>query len=139
MMGPDGRVVMRHRSQVWHLARGRAGNRARALESPGTDVAATAIMASKKRWSQHVTEHSHALDLEPAVFKKRTPKEIARSLKRSAERSTHRKSSPFHSAMSMLTFYINRAGRHLGAGRRQVLTQAKQELRVLFGREPHRS
>jgi hypothetical protein len=80
-----------------------------------------------------VTEQSHALDLENRVFA-RSPVQIARSLKRSAERSTRRKASPFRSAMSMLTFYENRAGRNLPAPRKQAIRQAKQELRRLFGR-----
>jgi hypothetical protein len=77
---------------------------------------------------------SNALDLEPGVFQQRSPRRIAESLKRSAERSRRRKSSPFRSAMSMLTFYINRGGRNLPAKRRQTLERAKDELRVIFGR-----
>lgn len=87
-------------------------------------------------WSKHVTETSDALDLEPDVFKSNDPAKIAASLKRSAERSRRRKSSPFRSAMSMLVFYLNRAGTNLPASRRRVLEQAKGELRRLFGREP---
>jgi hypothetical protein len=90
------------------------------------------------RWSRQVTEHSNALDLESRVFT-RSPQEIARSLKRSAERSTRRKSSPFRSAMSMLTFYENRAGRNLSSQRRQKIRSAKNELRKLFGRPVTRS
>jgi hypothetical protein len=86
-----------------------------------------------RRWSQRVTETSNALDLENRVFNG-SPAEMARSLKRSAERSTRRKSSPFRSAMSMLTFYENRAGRNLGAARKRAIRQAKQELRRLYGR-----
>lgn len=91
--------------------------------------------ASKKsrRWSREVTEHSNAMDLESRVFT-RSPKEIAQSLKRSAERSTRRKASPFRSAMSMLTFYENRAGRNLSASRRQAIHRAKEELRRLYHR-----
>lgn len=88
-------------------------------------------MASKK-WSQEVTEHSDALDLEDSVFTKDDPKEIARSLKRSAEHSKRRKGTPLQSAMSMLTFYINRAGDNLDADRRKTLETAKDELRALF-------
>jgi len=91
-------------------------------------------MAGRK-WSQDVTEHSHALDLEPGVFALDDPAEIAASLKRSAEASTQRKSSPFRSAMSMLNFYINRAGRNLDVERRHILETAKDELRIVFGRE----
>jgi hypothetical protein len=88
----------------------------------------------RKRWSQRVTRTSDALDLEHNVFAKNDPVAIARSLKRSAERSRRRKSEPFRSAMSMLTFYVNRAGRTLGARRRTVLERAKRELRRLFDR-----
>lgn len=91
-------------------------------------------MPRTRRWSQRVTERSNALDLEPRVFTKRSAREIARSLKRSAERSRRRKGTPYQSAMSMLTFYINRAGRVLPATRRRTLERAKQELRRLFGR-----
>ena len=88
----------------------------------------------KKRWSADATAHSDALDLEPNVFEKESAAEIARSLKRSAEASDRRKSSPFRSAMSMLTFYINRAGRNLPPERKQTLEAAKGKLRELFGR-----
>ena len=89
---------------------------------------------ARKRWSQQVTETSDALDLEQGVFSLRDPRRIARSLQRSAERSRRRKTDPFRSAMSMLSFYINRAGAGLPDDRRAVLEQAKQELRKLFGR-----
>lgn len=92
------------------------------------------MAAGPKRWSQHVTETSNALDLKEGVFTLDDPKEIARSLKRSAERSRRRKTDPFRSAMSMLTFYVNRAGKHLPKERLQVLEQAKDELRELFHR-----
>ncbi|HWA61525.1 MAG TPA: DUF3175 domain-containing protein [Caulobacteraceae bacterium] len=88
------------------------------------------------RWSQEVTEHSAALDLEPGVFTLDDPKAVALSLKRSAEASHRRKSSPYHSAMSMLSFYINRAGDGLADDRRRTLEAAKDELRIAFGREP---
>ena len=91
---------------------------------------------SKQRWSQHVTETSDALDLEPGVFTFDDPRRIALSLKRSAEASHRRKADPFRSAMSMLVFYINRAGSNLDAKQLQVLQQAKDELRVLYGRHP---
>lgn len=90
---------------------------------------------AERRWSRGVTERSDALDLEPAVFTKRSARAIAASLKRSAERSRRRKSSPYRSAMSMLTFYVNRAGKRLPAARRRTLERAKDELRRLFGRE----
>lgn len=88
-----------------------------------------------KRWSQEVTDRSNALDLEADVFTWDDPRRIALSLKRSAEASTRRKSTPYRSAMSMLTFYINRAGRNLPQDRRQVLEAAKVELRRAFGRD----
>jgi hypothetical protein len=78
---------------------------------------------------------SNALDLEPSVFRLRSPRQIARSLKRSAESSKRRKGTPYQSAMSMLNFYINRAGRNLSAMQKQVLQRAKGELRSAFGRE----
>lgn len=92
-------------------------------------------MATTKKWSHEVTEHSDALDLRPHVFESDDPKEIARSLKTSAEASDRRKSEPYRSAMSMLTFYINRAGSNLPARRKQILEEAKDELRRLFGRD----
>jgi Protein of unknown function (DUF3175) len=87
-----------------------------------------------RKWSARVTRESHALDLDKGVFIKRSPRDIARSLKRSAEHSRQRKSSPLRSALSMLTFYINRAGSNLPAGRRRTLEKAKDELRDLFGK-----
>ena len=89
-----------------------------------------------EKWSQDVTEDSDALDLEEGVFTKDDPKEVAKSLKRSAERSDRRKAEPYRSAMSMLTFYINRAGDDLDRDQKRVLEDAKDELRKLFGREP---
>ena len=88
----------------------------------------------KKKWSAEVAAHSDALDLEEGVFTK-SAAEIARSLKRSAQGSRRRKSTPFRSAMSMLNFYINRAGRNLSPRRRRTLNAAKDELRRLFGRK----
>ena len=88
-----------------------------------------------RRWSKHVTETSDALDLKRGVFSLRDPKKIAASLKRSAERSKRRKANPYRSALSMLTFYINRAGRNLPASRRKVLDRAKDELKEQFHRD----
>jgi hypothetical protein len=88
-----------------------------------------------RNWSADVTEHSNALDLQKNVFEQDDPKAIARSLKRSAEASHRRKAEPYRSAMSMLTFYINRAGKNLSGERRAVLEKAKDELRALFGRD----
>ena len=86
------------------------------------------------RWSADVTQHSDALDLEHGVFAQRDPRQIARSLKDSAERSERRKSSPYRSAMAMLTFYINRAGDQLPQAQRRRLEKAKDELRALYDR-----
>ena len=88
-----------------------------------------------KRWSHRVTETSNALDLDPGVFSRDDPRSIARSLKRSAERSRRRKSDAFRSAMSMLSFYINRAGKNLSKTRRERLQAAKEELRSLYHRD----
>ena len=89
----------------------------------------------RRRWSQRVTEKSAALMLEPGVFTLRSPRQIALSLKRSADNSQARKSSPFRSAMSMLTFYINRAGWGLSVARKKKLERAKHELRALYGKD----
>lgn len=91
---------------------------------------------TSKRWSQDVTEHSDALDLEKGVFTFKDPKKIAASLKRSAEASKRRKADPFRSAMSMLVFYMNRAGKNLSEEERDRLEKAKDELRKAFGKEP---
>ena len=94
--------------------------------------------APTKRWSKRVMETSDAMDLEPGVFKKKSPRAIALSVKRSAEGSRRRKSPPFRSAMSMLTFYLNRGGRNLPAREKHILMQAKDELRKLYHRPPVR-
>jgi hypothetical protein len=96
---------------------------------------ATAPSKTPKKWSADVTEHSDALDLENNIFESKDPKKIAESLKNSAEKSERKKSGPFRSAMSMLTFYINRAGKNLEASQKEVLENAKDELRKAFGRE----
>jgi hypothetical protein len=88
-----------------------------------------------RRWSARVTKTSDAMTLDEGVFKKSDPKAIARSVKRSAEHSHRRKSPPFRSAMSMLTFYINRGGKNLSARKKHVLMQAKDELRALYHKE----
>lgn len=108
-----------------------AGKRtnARAAKPPARKKAGTA-----RRWSQRVTDESDALDLKPGVFEKKSPRAVAASLKRSAEQSHRRKSTPYQAAMSMLTFFINRAGKQLSTARRQVLERAKRELRALFHR-----
>lgn len=99
----------------------------------------TSPTAKGRYWSAEVTRRSNALDLEPDVFKKGSPRAIASSLKRSAERSRRRKAASYQSAMSMLSFYINRAGRGLGATQKARLERAKQELRRLYGRSPARA
>jgi hypothetical protein len=95
--------------------------------------------ASKKKpnklWSGPVTRNSNALDLEPGVFRMETPRQVAESLKRSALASNRRKAQPFQSAMSMLNFYINRAGKNLSAERKKVLEQAKTDLRAIFAEQ----
>jgi stress response protein SCP2 len=113
MAGAATRKSLRRKSATHKLARGKAGG----------------------RWSARVTRESDALDLEAGVFKLRDPKRIAASLKRSAERSHRRKSGPYRSALSMLIFYINRAGKNLTASRRNTLERAKTELRKQFGRD----
>jgi hypothetical protein len=96
-------------------------------------------LAKPRRWSREVTENSNALDLEPDVFTKDNPRSIAQSLKRSAEESSRRKSDPYRSAMSMLTFYINRAGKNLPKQRRERLEAAKDELRALYGKKTEKA
>jgi hypothetical protein len=106
--------------------------------TPRRKPATTRQKVATKRWSAGVTAHSNALDLDTGVFKLSGAKSIARSLKRSAERSKRRKSNPYRSAVSMLVFYINRAGRNLTPARRKTLEQAKDELRSLFGKDEAR-
>ena len=99
-----------------------------------TPKEATRKARTPRKWSAQVTKNSDAMDLEKDVFKADSPKRIAASLKRSAERSNRRKAGPFRSAMSMLTFYTNRAGKNLPPKRRRLLDAAKDELRRLFHR-----
>ncbi|MGR8952377.1 MAG: DUF3175 domain-containing protein [Gammaproteobacteria bacterium] len=89
---------------------------------------------SSNKWSAQVTRESNALSLEKGVFTWKDPKRIAESLRDSAEASSRRKSEPFRSAMSMLVFYINRAGKNLNPDQRDILEKAKQELRKLYGK-----
>lgn len=91
--------------------------------------------SSKKYWIKKVALESNALDLEKGVFTWKNPKKIAQSLKKSAEKSNRRKSSPFQSAMSMLNFYINRAGKKIDSKQGKILEQAKEELRLIFKRK----
>jgi hypothetical protein len=111
--------------------------KARPRRSPVTRKKASAKRraASPKRWSQRVTRESDALDLKGGVFTLHDPKKIAASLKRSAEHSARRKAGAYRSALSMLTFYINRAGRTLPKTQRARLERAKGELKKQFGRE----
>jgi len=90
--------------------------------------------SKNRRWSARVTKHSNALDLQPKVFRSTNPRRIALSLKRSAQSSKRRKGTPYQSAMSMLNFYINRAGKSLPQKQKLVLERAKGELRDVFGR-----
>lgn len=90
---------------------------------------------SSSKWSSEVTRKSDALDLEDGIFTSKDPRKIARALKKSAEKSDRRKSSPFRSAMSMLTFYINRAGKNLDKEQKDILEESKTELRKAFGKE----
>jgi len=106
--------------------------RSRATTSHVRRESARTVRRGGRRWSKRVTEHSDALDLKGGVFKLRDPKKIAASLKRSAEHSTRRKADPYRSALSMLTFYINRAGRNLSASRKRVLNRAKDALKEQF-------
>jgi 2-aminoadipate transaminase len=113
------------RSIIMKAKTSKPRRRAKARKAPST-----------RRWSQRVTEGSNALDLERGVFSKSTPRKVASSLKRSAERSARRKSPPYRSAMSMLSFYINRAGRKLAPARLRILERAKTKLRELFAKKP---
>jgi hypothetical protein len=102
---------------------------------PSTHKTPTTHKTHAKKWSQDVTDHSDAMDLEDHIFESDDPKEIARSLKHSAEKSHRRKAEPYQAAMSMLTFYANRAGKNLSEHKKAVLDRAKDELRGLFGRD----
>ena len=108
---------------------------ARRKTAPPKPAKKTARRTSGSRWSDRVTKNSNALDLERAVFTSGDAHRIAMSLKRSAERSKRRKATPYQSAMSMLTFYINRAGKGLPQRKLRVLERAKGELRKVFGRD----
>ncbi len=91
--------------------------------------------STREKWSQSVTEHSDAMDLEKNVFTLKDPKKIAASIKKSAEKSNRRKAGPFQSAMSMINFYENRGGKNISAAQKKILDQSKDELRKLFGRD----
>lgn len=95
----------------------------------------SAKKSAPKKWSKKVTETSNAMDLEKDVFKQKNPKAIAKSVKRSAEKSKRKKAGPFQSAMSMINFYENRGGKNIKAGQKKVLDKSKDELRKLYGKE----
>ena len=108
---------------------------AKRRKSPAPAARRSKTRRGGRRWSARITRESNALDLKKGVFSLTDPKAIARSLKRSAEHSKRRKADPYRSALSMLTFYINRAGKNLPASRKKVLQRAKGELRHAFGRD----
>ena len=110
----------------------KAGSRKATAKRPARK---TSPKKATRKWSGAVTKESDALDLKAHIFEALSPATIAKSLKRSAEHSHRRKSEPYRSAMSMLTFYINRAGKNLSARRRHILEAAKSELRKAFGRD----
>jgi hypothetical protein len=112
------------------MAQGKSGNSGKSARRTKSGRSTT----KARRWSGRVTRESNALDLDGGVFTWSDPKRIAASLKRSAERSNRRKANPFRSAMSMLTFFINRGGKNLPQNRKRVLQRAKTELRHQFGR-----
>jgi hypothetical protein len=120
------------------MAKKSAGKKA-ARKDPAKKKAAPKKKSAKrgapKKWSKKVTQTSNAMDLEKDVFKQKKPKAIAKSVKRSAEKSKRKKAGPFQSAMSMINFYENRAGKNLEAGQKKVLDNSKDELRKLYGRE----
>jgi Protein of unknown function (DUF3175) len=117
-------------AELWRgpgRSRGEASRRRRGPQS--------SALSAPRKWSAAVTRHSDTLDLERQLFAKATPEAIARSLKRSAQRSRRRKAAPYRSAMAMLTFYINRAGKNLPKRRRNLLERSKVALRKAFGRQ----
>jgi hypothetical protein len=122
---------VRHREK--HAMAQTAGRRKVARQKPRRQKSAR--RKGPRYWSGRVTEGSDALDLEGGVFSLQDPKRIAASLKHSAERSRRRKAEPYRSALSMLVFYINRAGKNLSVSRRRKLEKAKTELRRQFGRD----
>jgi hypothetical protein len=123
------------------VARGRSGRpprqrHAHAAVHHRAKAARQSSAVGKKKWSHQVMETSDAMDIENDIFKTGSAESIAQSLKQSSTKSRRRKGTPFQSAMSMLNFYINRAGRNLPRSRRDTLQQAKRKLREAFGREP---
>jgi hypothetical protein len=126
------RIATRRKSTRHAAASAKTARRKSAQRK--TRSASTKKRTAGRYWSGRVTRESDALDLQGGVFKLKDPKRIAASLKRSAEKSHRRKAEPYRSALSMLIFYINRAGKNLPATRRKTLEQAKVELRKQFGR-----
>ena len=125
------------------VARGKSGRpprqrhaQARAANEASAEASAAKRRPSPKKWSHHVMETSDAMDIQHDLFKTGSAESIAQSLKQSSTKSRRRKGTPFQSAMSMLNFYINRAGRNLPKARRDTLQQAKRKLREAFGRSP---
>jgi hypothetical protein len=119
-----------------HPSTRRKGGRPARQRHAQASTAKRHTKGAPNRWSQHVNETSDAMDLEAGVFKTGDAEAIARSLKASSMRSRRRKGTPFQSAMSMLNFYINRAGKNLPKTRRETLVKAKGKLREAFGRKP---
>jgi len=117
------------------MAQRKTARKSTARRRTGRGARKSTARKSGRRWSAAVTRNSDALDLKRGVFTLKDPKRIAASLKRSAERSGRRKADPYRSALSMLTFYLNRAGRNLPAAQRRTLQRAKGELRRQFGRD----
>ena len=130
----DGRKTM-HRPKAATRKTPGKGERKTSSRKTGSAQKKSAAVKAPKRWSQRVTRESDALDLKQGVFKLTSAKKIATSLKRSAEHSSRRKSGAYRSALSMLTFYINRAGKTLPKTQRDRLQRAKTELKHQFGRE----
>ena len=133
-MAPRRNTVRARKPKTRKTARKNTGN-ATARTGSSSQRKTLPKKISPKRWSQRVTRESDALDLRHGVFTLRDPKRIAASLKRSAERSSRRKAGAYRSALSMLTFYINRAGKNLPKTQRDRLQRAKTELKHQFGRE----
>ena len=130
---PDCRATASVAAWVWQATRPPYNINTGAM-GPMSKTSKKSSNARNCRWSAKVTKYSNALDLDRDVFTQKDPRKIALSLKRSARRSTRRKGTPYQSAMSMLNFYINRAGKNLPMTRKRVLEHAKDELREVFGR-----
>jgi len=130
---PDCRATASVAAWVWQATRPPYNINTGAM-GPMSKTPKKSSKRNGRRWSAKVTKHSDALDLKHDLFRSKDPRKIARSLKRSAEQSKRRKGTPYQSAMSMLNFYINRAGNNLPKKQKRILENAKQELRDVFGR-----